>query len=88
MVKVAPCPCSLSTTTSPPDCLVKPNTWLSPSPVPSPDTLRRKKWLEDLVDRPRQNTTTGISHGDGDEVARHSRMGANRRHAIHPARLI
>ncbi len=35
-MNVAPSPTVLSTVTSPPDCLAKPNTWLRPRPVPWP----------------------------------------------------
>ncbi len=38
-MKVVPRPSSLSTATSPPDCLAKPNTWLRPRPVPLPISL-------------------------------------------------
>ena len=36
---VVPLPSSLSISTCPPDCLMKPYTWLSPRPVPLPAAL-------------------------------------------------
>ncbi|MNG22188.1 hypothetical protein D3C84_1066470 [compost metagenome] len=42
-VNTVPSPTTVETSTLPPDCLAKPNTWDKPSPVPLPTSLVVKK---------------------------------------------
>ena len=53
----------------PPDCLTKPNTMLSPRPVPLPTSLVVKKGSNTLSSRCGGNSGAGVADGDHDVVA-------------------